>query len=90
MKVFISTIIYCLRSLLFYPLLFLRGIFLNVSKFLIGLTFLAFITTLLFKAPSKMTIIFISISFSLFLLSFFYDLLLIKLNPTKTELTLDR
>ena len=90
MKSVILTISYCLRSLIFYPLLFLREPFLFLCKFFIGITFIAFIFMLIFDAPRNMTIFLGCSSFILFLLSFFYDLLLLKLNPTNIELTLNR
>ena len=73
---------------LFYPMLFLRKPFLAICNVLVGLLFIGFILSLIFGMPISAKICFISFSFILFLIGHFYDIILLKLNPTGSELTL--
>ncbi len=79
-----------LQSLLFYPLLWLRGLFIRVGRILAGLLLLGTVLSLFFGGvPVKATIAWAVMSFALFMLCHFYDVVLIKLNPTDNILLLD-
>lgn len=83
-----SQLIKILKSVIFYPMLWLRGIFLSIGKFISGLFLLGLILGLLFRAPIGYLIGCGIFSFGSFLLTFFYDQILLKLNPTDTTLIL--
>ncbi len=86
-----------IRFLLFYPLLWMRGLFLAIGKIL---SFIC-VTSSALMGILKMTDQFSNIEwsqiiplalvgFALFMLMEFYDMLLLKLNPTGATLTLHR
>lgn len=78
-----------LKSIVFYPLLWLRGIFKGISKFISGAFLLLFIISLFIKQMGlTVKIIFAFFSFIFFMLAFFYDQILLKLNPTGNVLIL--
>ena len=83
-----SRVIKLLKSLIFYPMLWLRGLFLGVGKFISGFFLLGLILGFLFHAHIGYLIGCGILSFGAFLLTFFYDQILLKLNPTGTTLTL--
>jgi hypothetical protein len=83
-----NQVIKILKSVIFYPMLWLRGLFLRVGKFISGLFLLGLILGLLFRAPIGYLIGCGIFSLGSFLLTFFYDQILLKLNPTGNTLTL--
>ena len=68
-------------NFIFYVMLFLRGIIKGIAKILIGFMFSGSILIFLTGTPTKFGIFFLVLSFVLFILSEFYDRLLIKLSP---------
>lgn len=85
-----NKILKLLKSIIFYPMLWLRGVLLGICKIISGVFLLGFIVSLFYgkSAPLSMKIILGVLSFIFFILSFWYDTLLLKLNPTDIELTL--
>lgn len=72
-----------LKCLVFYPMLFLRGILQLGLRFIGGILFFGAIL-LYFIAPGgsrEQAWISMGFSFVLFLVGWFYDVILIKLNP---------
>lgn len=81
-----------LKSIIFYPMMWLRGIFLLVGKVLQGLFLLGAIF-ILFAGQGHdyfwtLFLTFSGFSFFFFLLTQFYDQILLKLNPTGNDLFL--
>ena len=77
-----------LKSLLFYPMMFLRGILKWGLKFLTGLFLILGIATLIAVYgfdTEKLQWFFpwtmLGSSFIIFLISWFYDIILLKINP---------
>ncbi|WP_419766963.1 hypothetical protein [Arcobacter sp.] len=80
-----------LKSLLFYPMMLIRGLFLRIVHLLAGLCILGLIMTFfLDNTPINLPFIFLIIGSLLEALAYFYDIILIKLNPTDNELILHR
>jgi hypothetical protein len=77
-----------LRSLIFYPMLWLRGISGLILMILGGLFLLGGIFTLIGIGLRFQTIMFFGFSFACFMIRQTYDQILLKLNPTGHELTL--
>jgi hypothetical protein len=78
-----------MRALLFYPLLFLRPILKIFLRLLIvGALFGAGVMWMNGPNPPLSPWVFVVTSFLFFLGSHFYDVVLIKLNPTDTMLIL--
>jgi hypothetical protein len=91
MKSFFSFLLSALKRIIFYPMLFFRGPFLLVSNFIIGLGTIGFLIILFLNAaPASIKVIFFCVPFFTFLLSYFYDVLLLRLNLDNVELTLNR
>ncbi len=77
-----------LKAILFYPMLFVRKLFIGVSKFIGIVLILFFLGTLIFGGvPWIERLMVLGVAFALFLLRQFYDIILLKLNPTNSELT---
>lgn len=81
-----------LKSLIFYPMMWLRGIFLLAGKVL-QVIFLLGAILILFAGQGHdyfwtMLLTFSGFSFFFFLLTHFYDQILLKLNPTGNDLLL--
>ena len=83
-----------LKAIIFYPMLWLRGIFLLVGRLIGGLFFLGFI---IFMCAKLLGVEYVSwwdvglfglFSFVIFLLLQFYDQILLWLNPTDNILIL--
>lgn len=83
-----------LKALIFYPMLWLRGIFLTIGSIASRLLLIIAIAVLLFTQSSQhnewVAYILFAASFGFFLLNHFYDLILLKLNPTDCELYLEQ
>lgn len=85
-----------IKSIIFYPMLWLRKIIKVVLKLLSGLSFLSaiayFVTGFILKISvetmCKKAVIMLILSFITFIISVLYDLILLKLNPTDTTLIL--
>lgn len=86
----LTKMLVCLRVMLFTLLLFLRKPFLLCATFISVVTFLAFLIALYMDTATNMKVGFFLFSFGSFLLKFFYDQLIIKLNPTNNELILSQ
>jgi hypothetical protein len=80
-KIIISTI--------FYLMMFFRKPFLIVGKFIGGIFFLGFLIAI-FSGATQMIFACLIISFVFFMLCYFYDTLLLKLNPTNNDLYLSQ
>ena len=79
------------KAILFYPMLFVRKLFIGVSKFIGIILILFFLVTLTFDGVSwTARLLVLGLAFTLFLLRHFYDIILLKLNPTNTELMLQQ
>ena len=77
------------KALLFYPMMFLRP-FLKLTLRLLGfLMVIGFVGALLF-GEGGISLIYLAYGFVLFLVGWFYDTLLLRLNPENTVLVLDR
>lgn len=78
-----------IKILLFYPMLFLRGFLKIFLRILSGLLLIASVTLFLLGRPYESALIF-GFMFMIFLLGWFYDSILLRLNPEKAtiELTL--
>lgn len=79
-----------LRSIVFYPMLWLRGLMLLVGKVLGGLFLIVGVVGFVAKFPMGLSILMIVLSIVTFVISFTYDLILLKLNPTGQTLVLTR
>lgn len=86
-----------LKALLFYPLLWLRGLVLAIGRVLSGLLLLASLIIVIVKLNSDTNniswlnaLIPAITGFVIFMIMEFYDQILLKLNPTNNELTLYR
>ncbi|RNA65314.1 hypothetical protein CR163_008835 [Prosthecochloris sp. ZM_2] len=81
-----------LKSILFYPMMWLRGVFLLVGKILQGFFLLGLILVLFIAQGQEyfwtLVLMFAGGSFSFFLLTHFYDQILLRLNPTGKDLIL--
>jgi len=84
-----------LKSILFYPLLFLRGLIIAIGGLLSGFCILVTLVLSIFKwtdnlpdMPWLEVLIPAGAGFVIFILLEFYDQILLKLNPTDSELTL--
>lgn len=78
-----------LKSLLFYPMMLIRGLFLRIVHLLAGLCVLGLIITFfLDNVPTSLPFTYLIIGSLLEALAYFYDVILIKLNPTDNELIL--
>lgn len=77
-----------IRSVIFYPMLWLRGVFLTVAK-IIGIIFtVGFLETIIFPRGFILTLLMGLLAFSVFMLRQKYDSILLNLNPTGHELRL--
>lgn len=89
--------IHFLKSLIFYPMIFLRGLFQMVFRFVLGLmlfsTIIMFIGKYGFDAENMswhLPWTCLAFSFAVFMIGWFYDIILLKLNPDpETVLILD-
>lgn len=81
-------IVKAIISLIFYPMLWLRGLFQRIGNFLSGFFLLGLILGLFLHAPIGFLIGCGVFSFGFFLLTHFYDQILLKLNPTGNVLIL--
>lgn len=73
-----------LKAIIFYPMLFVRGLFINVSNFIGVILMLFFFVTLIFDVlPWTARLSALGLAFVLFLLRHFYDVILLKLNPSR-------
>ena len=80
-----------LKAILFYPMLFVRKPFMLLSKFIGIILIFAFTMASIFGGvPWTLKLFTLGLAFALFLLRHFYDIILLKLNPTNTELTLQQ
>ena len=81
-----------IKSLIFYPMLWLRTIFKFVLNCIAVLSFLMSILNIVnvggLSRDYSSFALFLGISFVAFLLSFLYDIILLKLNPTDITLEL--
>lgn len=79
-----------LKSILFFPLLWLRGLFIRIGRIIAGLFLFGAIGGFFMgDLPVTLPIVCGVMSFALFMLCEFYDWLLLKLNPTNTVYILD-
>lgn len=84
-----------IKTLFFYPLLWLRGIFLSIGKIVSVICLLSSVLMVILKMIEQFSTIewiqivpTAAIGFGIFMLMEFYDQILLKLNPTGAELTL--
>ncbi len=78
-----------LKSLLFYPMMLIRGLFLRIVHLLAGLCVLGLIITFfLDNVPTYLPFTYLIIGSLLEALAHFYDVILLKLNPTDKDLIL--
>lgn len=81
-----------LKSVIFYPMMWLRVPFLMVGKFLAGILLIGGLVFLLLgggaEGANSIIIFSFGMSFLFFLLTIFYDQILLKLNPTGNDLFL--
>ncbi len=79
-----------LKTVLFYPMLWLRGIFVRIGRLIAGILLLA--TIGLFFSPDipwDKHVVIGALSFGTFLLCEFYDRILLKLSPNDVNYFLD-
>ncbi|MBK2279822.1 hypothetical protein [Francisella philomiragia] len=76
-------------STIFYLMMFFRKPFLIIGKFIGGIFFLGFLIAI-FSGPTKMIFISLAFSFVFFMLCYFYDVILLKINPTNNDLYLSQ
>ena len=76
-----------IKSIFFYPMMLIRGLFLTIGNFMGGIFIIGFIVSFI---AGHLKLEFLLIGFMFFLITFFYDIILLKINPTDTELTLKR
>ncbi|HBE94480.1 MAG TPA: hypothetical protein DDW80_03380 [Desulfovibrio sp.] len=69
------------KSILFFPMLFLRGFLMLGLRLLGGIFMISAIIMFLFKGNTKMAWTALGFSFASFLVGWFYDGILIRLNP---------
>lgn len=81
-----------MKSMIFYPMLWLRGLITILLRMLSGLSFLVglILVGALFGEEHYALILLLVFgqSFLFFLMAFFYDKILLKLNPTGVDLFL--
>ena len=81
-----------LKSIIFYPMMWLRVPFLMLGKFLAGIFLLGGILFLFIgsgvEGATGLIVTCFVLSFVFFLLNIFYDQILLKLNPTGNDLFL--
>lgn len=79
-----------LKNIIFYLLLYVRPLFLFAGK-MIGFALLLFSLPLFYLKVNNFAAIFcIAASFVIFILRNFYDIIILKLNPTGTILSLEQ
>ncbi|WP_150467204.1 hypothetical protein [Francisella sp. SYW-9] len=78
-----------IMSIIFYLMMFFRKPFLLIGKFIGGIFFIGFLIAI-FSGPTKMVFIFLIFSFIFFMLCYFYDMILLKINPTRNDLYLSQ
>lgn len=80
-----------LKVIIFYPMLFVRKPFMFISKFIgIILIFVSIVASIFVGVPWTLKLFALGLAFALFLLRHFYDVILLNLNPTNIELTLQQ
>lgn len=77
-----------IKGIIFYPMFWLRGIFLLVGKLLGGFLLLGGIFEYFIGAPTIIWSMTLTFSFLIFILRQTYDTILLKLNPTGRDLIL--
>jgi hypothetical protein len=77
-----------IKGFLFYILLYSRGVFLKIGRFLGGMMFIVALFAFFIVEKKLDGIGFLFVSFGIFLINELYDNILINLNPTGNELTL--
>lgn len=78
-----------LKALIFYPMMFVRGLFMSISNFIGVILMLFFFVTCIFDLlPWTARLLALGLAFVLFLLRYFYDIILLKLNPNNVDLSL--
>ncbi len=77
-----------IKSIFFYPMMWLRKPFLLLGKLLGGLMFIVAILSFFIENFLKIVFMFAGFSFFFFLMNHFYDRILLWLNPEKTNLYL--
>jgi hypothetical protein len=78
----VNSVIKAIRYVIFYLMLWFRGIFMIISRPLAGLFMLGGIIFLLFMGLDKPSISCFIVSFCIFILMQVYDTVLLKINPT--------
>ncbi len=76
------------KVIIFYPMLWLRGLFLLASNILGGFFFIGGLISWIAGTDKWMILVGFGLSFTFFILRHFYDQILLKLNPTGQELYL--
>lgn len=86
-----------IKSLLFYPLLWLRGLFLRIGNIVSGMCLVVFLILVVLKLATPVNTFewykvvgFAVAGVGMTMLTAMYDHILLKLNPTDDELTLYR
>lgn len=83
-----------IKSLIFYPMLWLRTPVIMLGKIVGGLLFLGAVMVFFMEQDKEgywtMQLTFVGLSFFFFMLNQFYDHILLKLNPTDSELFLSQ
>jgi hypothetical protein len=75
------------KSIVFYPMMFMRPFAKIVLKF-VGVLFIIGAVAGLFGDSLGISLYFFTLSFVCFLISWFYDIILLKINPQDTVLIL--
>ena len=73
------------KSLVFYCLLYLRGLFLIAGKLIGFVALLTGVVTFLIGTSPWIAACFVGVSFGIFMLRQFYDSILLKLTPPGKE-----
>lgn len=77
-----------LRIIIFYPMMWLRGLFLWASNVIGGLFFIGGLIFLLGGFDKWIALMYFGLSFGIFVLKLTYDQILLRLNPTGHDLVL--
>lgn len=86
-----GVIMKAIKGIIFYPMLFVRGVFIAISKVAGFMLLFGFFITLFLNGVSwELKLYLVVVAFILFLLRHFYDVILLKLNPTNTALMLSQ
>lgn len=80
-----------IKSIIFYPMLWMRGVFITFGKIVSSIMLLGFIASLFIKEwPLSITLTYLGFGLGVFILMQYYDRIFLKLNPNDSTLILEQ